>query len=97
MTMLLCIGSSAQISERKVLTQVTPVYPALLKYKQIGGIVKIIATVNPSGTVKRTDALGGNPVLVTAAQNAVKMWKYAPAQSETREVVTLRFDPVSAR
>jgi hypothetical protein len=42
--------------------------------------------------VKQTEGLGGNPVLVTASEAAVKQWKFQPAANETREIVTLRFD-----
>jgi Gram-negative bacterial TonB protein C-terminal len=46
----------------------------------------------PCGTVNRTEVIGGNPILVTAAQNALKAWRYSPAPTQTREVVTFSFD-----
>ena len=89
---LVWFSALAQESGRKLIHEVEPQYSPILKDKQIGGVVKIIAVVSPSGAVTRTETIGGNPILVTAAQNAVKQWKYSPAATETRQVVTFRFD-----
>lgn len=79
-------------SDRKVATRVTAVYPELAKKMHIHGAVKVEAIVRPNGTVKSTRVLGGNPVLVDAAQDAVSKWKFEPAQAETTEVVQLVFE-----
>ena len=84
--------SSSSTSDRKVVAQVSPVYPELAKKMHIRGTVRVEATVRPNGAVKSTRVLGGNPVLVTAAQDAVTKWKFEPAQSETTEVVQLTFE-----
>ncbi|HVI77535.1 MAG TPA: energy transducer TonB [Candidatus Acidoferrum sp.] len=78
-------------SDRKVVTHVSPVYPELARKMHIRGIVRVEAVVRPNGTVKSTRVLGGNPVLVNAAQDAVTKWKFEPAQSESTEVVQLTF------
>jgi len=78
--------------ERKVTLRVTPEYPDLAKRMRIQGTVKIEAVVRPNGTVKSTRILGGSPVLVQAASDAVKNWKFQAAQSETTEVVQLTFE-----
>ena len=82
---------------RKVIYRTNPAYPPALKDNQIGGLVRILVVVTPGGGVKQTEDLGGNPALVTAAEAAVKQWKFEPAQNETREIVTLRFDPKKHR
>ena len=82
---------------RKVIYRTNPVYPPVLKDKQIGGLVRILVVVTPAGGVRETEDLGGNPVLASAAEDAVKQWKFEPAANETREVVTLRFDPTNRR
>lgn len=79
-------------SERKVTARVAPAYPELAKKMHIHGIVKVEAIVRPNGSVKSTRVLGGNPVLVDAAQDAVGKWKFEPSQSETTEVVQLTFE-----
>jgi len=79
-------------SDRKVTTRVTATYPDLAKKMHIHGAVRVEAVVRPNGTVKSTRVLGGNPVLVDAAQDAVSKWKFEPAQAETTEVVQLVFE-----
>jgi len=82
----------ASSSERKIATRVAPAYPDLAKKMHIRGVVRIEAIVRPNGTVKSTRVLGGNPVLVESAQDAVGKWKFEPAQGETTEVVQLAFE-----
>jgi TonB family protein len=77
---------------RKVVLRVNPSYPDLAKRMHITGIVKLRATIAPNGSVKSIEPVGGNPVLVKAAQDAVTHWKFAPAPDETRELLELRFD-----
>jgi TonB family protein len=79
-------------SERKVAARVAPAYPELAKKMHIRGVVRIEAVVRPNGTVKSTRVLGGNPVLVESAQDAVGKWKFEPGQSETTEIVQLAFE-----
>lgn len=84
--------SSAANSERKITSRVAPNYPELAKKMHIRGVVKIEAIVRPNGTVKATRVLGGNPVLVDSAIEAVGKWKFEIAQDETTEVVQLTFE-----
>ncbi len=79
-------------SDRKVASRVAPVYPDLAKRMHIHGMVKVEAVVRPNGSVKSTRVLGGNPVLLEAAQDAVGKWKFEPAQAETTEIVQLAFE-----
>jgi TonB family protein len=79
--------------ERKVLVLKKPQYPEPLKQAQIGGLVRLRATVLPNGTVSNVDVLGGNPILAESAVAAVKKWKFAPAASQTIEDISLNFNP----
>jgi|SRR5579862_6779915 TonB family protein len=92
MTMVAAQTASSAGSDRKVSARVAPVYPELAKRMHIHGVVRVEATVRPNGTVKSTRVLGGNPVLVDAAQDAIGKWKFETAQSETTELVQLAFD-----
>jgi TonB family protein len=86
-------NASAQVnSDRKVSSRVSPSYPELAKKMHIHGIVRVEAVVKANGTVKATRVLGGNPVLVDAAIEAVGKWKFEPGQSETTEIVQLTFE-----
>ena len=85
-------GSAGANSDRKVSSRVSPTYPELAKKMHIHGAVRVEAVVRPNGSVKSTRVLGGNPVLVDAALEAVAKWKFESAQSETTEVVQLVFE-----
>jgi TonB family protein len=85
-------SSSTAASDRKVTAKVAPVYPDLAKKMHIHGTVRVEAVVRPNGGVKTTRVLGGNPVLVDAALEAVGKWKFEAAQAETTEVVQVTFD-----
>lgn len=84
-------SSDQAASERKVVSQAAAVYPDLAKKMHIHGIVRVEAMVKPNGSVKSTRILGGNPVLVDAAQAAVAKWKFEPTQAETTEVLQVTF------
>jgi TonB family protein len=76
---------------RKVALRVAPDYPELAKRMHLEGSVKIEAVVRPNGSVKSTRVIGGNPVLVQAAADAVSKWKFETGPNETTEVVQLSF------
>src|SRR5579864_8905578 len=95
LTLTLASAQSTNVSsasDRKIATRVAPAYPELAKKMHIHGAVRVEAIVRPNVTVKSTRVLGGNPVLVDAAQDAVTHWKFEPGQSETTEVVQLAFE-----
>jgi TonB family protein len=78
---------------RKIVRQVSPVYPALAKNTHTTGAVKLKITVDRNGAPKSIEVVGGNPVLVKAAQESVEKWKWTSAATETIERVELRFQP----
>jgi TonB family protein len=80
-------------TERKVVQRVVPAYPELARSANISGTVRLLVMVAPNGAVKSVQPVGGNPVLIKAAQDAVTNWKFAPAPEETREPVELHFTP----
>jgi len=78
-------------SERKISSRAAPIYPELAKKMRIHGTVRMEVIVRPNGSVKSSRVLGGNPVLVESAQDAVAKWKFEPGQGETTEIVQLAF------
>ena len=78
---------------RRVLDRVIPRYAELARTLNLAGTVRLAVTVAPNGSVKSVRAVGGNPVLLKAAQDAISRWKWAPAPQESQEVVELRFHP----
>ena len=70
-----------------------PTYPELARRTNLRGVVKLVVVVAPDGKVTSTEVVGGNPVLVQAAVDAVRKWRYEVAAQQTHRVVELRFGP----
>ena len=78
---------------RKVKSKVFPSYPELARRMSIAGVVKVQVVVAPNGSVKSTKVVGGHPLLVNAAVDAVKKWRFETASEESTGVVEFKFDP----
>jgi TonB family protein len=78
---------------RKVKTKATPAYPELARRLQISGVVKLQITVAANGSVKDVKVIGGHPILVSSATDAIKKWRYEPAKEATSDIVEFHFDP----
>lgn len=80
-------------ARRKVLGKVVPVYPELARKMHISGSVKLEVIVAANGSPKNPKTLGGHPLLVQAASDAVSKWKWAPSMQETTELIEIKFNP----
>lgn len=78
---------------RKVKSKVEPIYPDVARRMNITGVVKIAVVVAPSGSLKSSKVMGGHPLLVNAALDALRKWKFEPAPGESTGVVTFKFEP----
>jgi TonB family protein len=56
-------------------------YPELARRMKISGVVRLHLQLTPSGSVRDAKVLGGNPVLASAAQDAVKRAKFEGTES----------------
>ena len=83
--------NSSDTTKRKVRTRVSPDYPALARQMNVTGKVKIEATISPDGRVTATRIVGGSPLLVNSATDALKKWRYEPGPKETTEIVEFDF------
>jgi TonB family protein len=90
---LLTLVPSANAEGRKVKVKVQPSYPELARKMSVSGSVKMEVTVTPAGSVKAVKVTGGHPLLVEAATDAVKKWKYEAGPAETTELVEFKFTP----
>lgn len=86
------VGEDNEIG-RKVKSKVSPSYPEIARRMNISGTVKLVVVVAPNGVVKSTKVLGGHPLLVSAAEEAVKKWKFETAPAEDSGVVEFTFKP----
>lgn len=83
--------ASTDVAKRKVRTRVVPDYPPLAKQMNVTGKVKIEATIAADGHVTGTKAVGGSPLLVNSAMDALKKWRFEPAPKESTEVIEFDF------
>jgi TonB family protein len=94
---LLALGlapaQSAAHGARRIIKSERPDYPAVLKAKGIGGLVRLNLLVLANGTVDHVEIIGGNPILAAGAVAAVMKWKFAPAPAASNEAVTFDFNP----
>jgi TonB family protein len=85
--------SAESQSARKVVNKVFPAYPAMARGMNLAGTVKLEAVVLANGSVKSIQVKGGNPVLVQAAQHALREWKWAKSDHDSTEMLEFRFNP----
>jgi TonB family protein len=81
--------------ERKVKSKIDPLYPEIARRMGLTGVVKLQLVVAANGTVKETKVIGGHPILVNAAVDAVKKWKFEAGSAESTGTVEFKFDPGS--
>jgi periplasmic protein TonB len=69
---------SQGISEGLLVKKVTPQYPTIAKQARVQGSVQLKAIIGKDGKVENVQPESGNPLLASAAVNAVKQWRYKP-------------------
>ena len=82
-----------ETTSRKLRSSVPPEYPELARKMNIQGVARVLLTVTTDGRVVGVKELGGNPVLIAALVQAVKKWKYEPADRESEIEVRFEFAP----
>ena len=78
---------------RRTKTKVAPAYPELARKANVTGTVKIRVVVAPDGSIRNSTVVGGHPLLVNAAVEALRKWKFEPAAEESTGIVEFTFDP----
>jgi len=58
----------------------------------VSGTVRIEVVIAPNGSVKSLKPLGGHPLLIQSASEALRKWRYAPGP-ETTTIVEFKFHP----
>jgi protein TonB len=84
------VRQGGDVTAAQALYQPKPVYPPLAVIAHIQGTVVLQAIIGTNGTVQDLKALSGPAMLIPAAINAVKTWRYQPTllNSEPVEVLT---------
>jgi protein TonB len=79
------------MSEGDLVHKVLPTYPPLARNVRIQGQVVLQAVISKQGIIENLRLLSGHPMLVPAAIEAVRQWRYRPyvLNNEPVEVETL--------
>ena len=85
------IRVGGNVQQAKLRYQVRPVYPDMAKQARVQGVVRLSVLIDTEGKMKNISVIGGHPLLVPAAMEAVKQWQYettllngAPAEVVTQ-------------
>ncbi len=70
------VGGNVQAA--RLVNKVQPLYPPLARQTRISGTVKLHAIIGKDGSVQQLVMVSGHPLLVQAALDAVKQWRYQP-------------------
>src|SRR5467141_167715 len=72
------IRQGGSVQAALLVNKVTPVYPPLARQTRISGTVRLHAIISKGGAVQQLEVISGHPLLVQAALDAVKQWRYRP-------------------
>ena len=76
---------------RAVKSRVAPVYPEIAKRMRIAGEVQLEVTVDPEGKVTDVKRVSGNGMLSSAAEDAVRIWRFEPGPGASTVELSLNF------
>jgi len=68
----------SQVSPGVLISKVNPQYPPAARAARVQGAVVMHAIIGTDGTIQQLRVISGNPLLVNAAMEAVKKWRYRP-------------------
>jgi periplasmic protein TonB len=72
------IRISTGVSEGMLVHRVEPIYPVIAQRARIEGTVELRAVISKDGAIEGLQRVNGHPLLVTAAMDAVRQWRYRP-------------------
>ncbi len=68
----------SRMMEGNLIHRVDPTYPPMARIARVQGSVVLSAIISKEGTIENVKVLTGHPMLVQAAEAAVKQWRYKP-------------------
>lgn len=72
------IRVGGNVQSAKMIRQVQPVYPQIAKTAHVQGTILLHAIIAKDGSVQELTYVSGPPLLMKAAQDAVREWRYQP-------------------
>ena len=77
---LLASGPGGQLQEPRLIASSAPIYPVFARTTNLEGVVVMDILVDPTGKVAQVKVVSGPVPLRQAAMDAIRQWKYQPAQ-----------------
>jgi TonB family protein len=74
----------------QLIARIEPQYPPLARQTRVEGTVRLHAIISRDGNITSLEVISGHPLLVKAALDAVRQWRYRPTMlnGEPTEVET---------
>jgi protein TonB len=74
-----------------------PLYPPIARAAHVSGTVVLHAIIGKDGTIQNLSVISGPPMLVGAATDAVRQWRYKPYElngqpTEVDTTITVNFN-----
>ncbi len=83
------IRVGGEVEAARLTHEVVPVYPVIARDARVQGTVQLSASIAPNGAVEDLHVMSGSPLLIAAAEDAVKQWKYQPTYLNGKPVEVL--------
>jgi TonB family protein len=91
LTLVQVLSAQEQELPRKAIAKTAPSYPEMAKKMHLAGKVKLEVVVTAGGSVASAKLIGGSPVFEKSAVEAVKQWRFQPADKDTKGIIILEF------
>lgn len=87
---------SSGVADGNKIAGTDPVYPQMAKIAHVQGDVVLQALISKGGTIENLRAISGHPILIQAAMDAVRQWRYKPwvlngEPVEVETTITVKF------
>jgi TonB family protein len=76
----------SQLAQPILVYRVNPQYPSAARNARVQGSVALHAVIGSDGSIQQLRVLSGHPLLLTAAIEAVKKWRYRPCLLDGKPV-----------
>ena len=74
------VSNGIKVEPARLMKQTIPVYPPLARKARVEGAVILEADITESGALENVKVVEGHPMLIDAAIDAIRQWRYAPAR-----------------
>jgi len=77
---------SGVLQQGALIYHIDPVYPDAARQQKVQGTVRLRITIGEDGSVQSVVAISGPSLLIDAARNAVRQWRYSPTTLDGKPV-----------